>query len=200
MARPLTEKSLVVASHNPGKVREISALLVPYGLKVISAAELSLAEPVEDGATFAENAKIKALAAARASGLPALSDDSGLVVPALEGAPGIHSARWAGPSRDFTVAMRKVIDDVGGRDRSAHFICALALAWPDGTIEHFEGRVDGALVWPMRGQSGFGYDPIFVADGHDITFGEMDPDDKHAISHRAEAFKKFTAACLANNL
>jgi XTP/dITP diphosphohydrolase len=196
MARPLTEKSLVVASHNPGKVREISALLAPFGLKIISAAELSLAAPVEDGATFAENAKIKALAAARASGLPALSDDSGLVVPALDGAPGIYSARWAGPSKDFTIAMRKVIDEVADRDRSAHFICALALAWPDGALEHFEGRVDGALVWPMRGQGGFGYDPIFVAEGYDITFGEMDPDDKHAISHRAEAFKKFTAACL----
>ena len=196
MARPLTEKPLVVASHNPGKVREISALLAPFGLKVKSAAELDLPEPVEDGETFAENAAIKALASAKASGLPALSDDSGLAVSALDGQPGIHSARWAGPNKDFNAAMRKIIDDVGDRDRSAHFICALALAWPDGTLEHFEGRVDGALTWPMRGDNGFGYDPIFVADGHDITFGEMKPNDKHALSHRANAFRKFTAACL----
>ena len=196
MARPLTDKTLVVASHNPGKVREISALLAPFGLKVKSAAELDLPEPVEDGETFAENAAIKALAAATASGLPALSDDSGLVVPALDGQPGIHSARWAGPNKDFNAAMRKIIDKVGDRDRSAHFICALALAWPDGTLEHFEGRVDGALVWPMRGNQGFGYDPIFVAEGFDITFGEMKPDEKHAISHRANAFRKFTEACL----
>ena len=196
MARPLTDKTLVVASHNPGKVREISALLAPFGLKVKSAAELDLPEPVEDGETFAENAAIKALAAARVSGLPALSDDSGLVVPALDGQPGIHSARWAGPNKDFNAAMRKIIDKVGDRDRSAHFICALALAWPDGTLEHFEGRVDGALVWPMRGNQGFGYDPIFVAEGFDITFGEMKPDEKHAISHRANAFRKFTEACL----
>jgi len=196
VVRPLTEKSLVVASHNPGKVREITTLLSGHGLTVISAAELQLPEPVEDGASFAENAAIKALASAQGSGLPALSDDSGLVVPALGGAPGIHSARWAGPGKDFTAAMRKVIDEVGDHDRAAHFICALALAWPDGALEHFEGRVDGRLVWPMRGHNGFGYDPFFVADGHDITFAEMRPDDKHAISHRADAFRKFSAACL----
>lgn len=196
MARRLEGPGLVVASHNPGKVREISALLSPYGFQVSSAAERGLPEPEETGTSFAANAKIKALAAARAAGLPALADDSGLVVPALDGAPGIYSARWAGPTKDFSIAMKKVIEQIGDKSREAHFFCALAVAWPDGHVEGFEGRVDGALAWPMRGDQGFGYDPIFIPDGFDITFGEMDPDKKHTMSHRADAFGKFVAGCL----
>lgn len=189
---------LVIASHNPGKVREIAALVGPHGVSVTSAAELGLAEPEETGATFAENAAIKAEAAARASGLPALADDSGLAVTALDGAPGIYSARWAGPSRDFGAAMQRVEDALEGEtDRSAHFTCALALAWPDGETEIYEGRVDGRLIWPPRGDRGFGYDPMFLPDGHDETFGEMAAAAKHAISHRAAAFRAFAAACLA---
>ncbi len=197
MARRLSENKLVVASHNPGKVREISTLLRPHCLSLVSAADLNLPEPEETGKTFAENAAIKALACSRASGLPAISDDSGLVVPALGGAPGIYSARWAGPGKDFKLAMKKVMDELKGKDRSACFFCALAIAWPDGHVEVFEGRVDGALTWPMRGDKGFGYDPIFVPGGYDMTFGEMEPEKKHAISHRADAFQKFIAACLA---
>ena len=196
MTRALSGDRLVVASHNPGKVREISALLQPYGMAPVPAADLGIPEPVEDGETFKANAAIKALACAKASDLPALADDSGLVVPALDGRPGIHSARWAGPDKDFMAAMKQVIDEVSDRDRSAHFICNLALAWPDGHVEHFESRVDGHLVWPPRGNKGFGYDPIFVADGHEITFGEMEPDKKHRISHRARAFEQFRKACL----
>jgi XTP/dITP diphosphohydrolase len=204
MARRFAEHRLVIASHNPGKVREIAALLAPYGVEVTAAGGLGLPEPEETGATFAENAAIKARAAAEGSGLPALADDSGLVVEALGGEPGIHSARWAGPDRDFRVAMEKVEAALAGKpDRRAHFVCALALAWPDGGpddaldggIEIFEGRVDGALVWPPRGERGFGYDPIFVPEGYDVTFGEMDPEKKHAISHRADAFGKLIAAC-----
>lgn len=196
MARRLEGKKLVVASHNPGKVREIAALLKPYGVKALSAAKLGLAEPKEDGETFKENAIIKARAAAIESGLPSLADDSGLVVPALGGNPGIYSARWAGPKKDFSIAMKRVIDELGDQDPAAHFVCVLALAWPDGHTEVFEGRVHGTLNWPMRGKRGFGYDPIFIPEGHDKTFGEMEPKAKHAISHRAAAFKKFTAACL----
>ncbi len=189
---------LVIASHNAGKVREIEALVAPHGVSVVAAGELGLTEPEETGTTFAANAALKAEAAAAASGLPALADDSGLAVTALDGQPGIHSARWGGPSRDFAAAMRRVEDALAGKtDRSAHFVCVLALAWPDGGTELFEGRVDGQLVWPPRGDRGFGYDPMFLPDGGAQTFGEMDPDAKHAISHRADAFRKFAAACLA---
>lgn len=194
--RRLKGGPLVIASHNPGKVREIADLLQPFGAEAASAADLNLAEPVETGATFAANAALKARAAAEASGLPALADDSGLVVPALAGQPGIHSARWAGPDKDFQAAMQKVEDELGGKDdRRAHFACALALCWPDGHGEIFEGAVHGTLVWPPRGTGGFGYDPVFVADGHDLTFGEMAPKEKHRISHRADAFRKLVDAC-----
>lgn len=197
--RLLDDPRLVIASHNPGKVREIADLLAPCGIEVASAAELGLSEPEETGTSFAENAAIKALAAARTSGLPALADDSGLAVAALDGAPGIHSARWAGEDRDFGLAMERVWRALQERktdDRSAAFVCALALAWPDGHAEIFEGRVYGKIVWPPRGERGFGYDPIFVPAGHEITFGEMDPAEKHRISHRADAFRKFVAAVL----
>lgn len=196
MGRPLNSKKLVVASHNPGKVREIGALLKPFGIEVVPAGDLNLPEPRETGLSFAENASIKSLSAARGADLPALADDSGLVVPALGGQPGIYSARWAGPDKDFKIAMKKVIDEVGNRDKAARFVCALAVSWPDGHTEVYEGRVDGKLTWPMRGNRGFGYDPIFIADGHKITFGEMEPSKKHAISHRADAFRKFVSACL----
>jgi XTP/dITP diphosphohydrolase len=195
---------LVVASHNPGKVREILDLVAPHGLSVASAAELGLPEPEETGATFAENAALKAMAAARAAHLPALADDSGLEVDALCGAPGIFSARWAGPLKDFSVAMRKVADDLQACDAwtprgpKANFIAVLCLAWPDGETAIFEGRVDGHLVWPPRGTKGFGYDPMFVPDGHTVTFGEMEPNAKHAISHRARAFRLFAGACLGD--
>jgi XTP/dITP diphosphohydrolase len=182
---------LIVASHNQGKVREIGALIAPFGVSAVSAGELNLPEPEETEMTFIGNALLKAHAAAAAAGAPALADDSGLVVPALNGDPGIYSARWAGSDKDFNFAMRKVEDALsakGAADRSAHFICALALAWPDGEEAVFEGRVDGSLVWPMRGEKGFGYDPMFQPDGFAITFGEMDPDAKHAMSHRARAF------------
>ena len=196
MTRRLEGSRLIVASHNPGKVREISELLLPFGLQVSSASELDLEEPEETGSTFAENARLKALTAAFGANLPALADDSGLVVPALGGAPGIFSARWAGPLKDFNIAMKKVIDEIGDKDRAAHFFCALSIGWPDGITETFEGRVDGTLTWPMQGNKGFGYDPIFIPDGHKITFGEMEPEKKHAMSHRANAFKKFIAGCL----
>ncbi|MCH7937197.1 MAG: RdgB/HAM1 family non-canonical purine NTP pyrophosphatase [Proteobacteria bacterium] len=191
---------LVIASHNPGKVREITDLLQPFGAEVTSAADLNLAEPIETGATFAANAALKARAAAEASGMPALADDSGLVVAALAGQPGIHSARWAGPDKDFRAAMQKVEDELEGKeDRRAHFACALAFCWPDdgqgSHLEAFEGAVHGTLVWPPRGTGGFGYDPVFVADGHDVTFGEMDLAEKHRISHRADAFRKLVDAC-----
>jgi XTP/dITP diphosphohydrolase len=196
MARAFTDKTLVIASHNPGKVREIADLLSPFGVEVVSAAALDLPEPIEDGDSFEANAAIKAHAAAKASGLPALADDSGLAVDALGGEPGIHSARWAGPDKDFMAAMEKVEAGLTGKaNRRAHFACVLALAWPDGHLESFEGRVDGTLVWPPRGDKGFGYDPIFVADGYDTTFGEMDPAKKHTLSHRAAAFRKLVAAC-----
>jgi XTP/dITP diphosphohydrolase len=196
MTRRFEGGRLVVASHNPGKVREIDDLLQSYDAEPVSAGELGLPEPVEDGLTFVANAILKAESAATRSGLPALSDDSGLAVAALDGAPGIYSARWAGPEKDFQYAMQRVQDEVGDApDRNAQFICVLALAWPDGHVETFEGTVDGTLVWPPRGDRGFGYDPMFLPKGHDETFGEMDPAHKHAISHRAAAFRQLVAAC-----
>ena len=192
MRRPA---KLVIASHNPGKLREIDDLLRPFGIETIGAAALGLAEPEETGTTFAANAELKARAAANAAKLPALADDSGLAVAALGGDPGIYSARWAGPKKDFSLAMRKVEDALKGRsDRRAEFIAALALAWPGGECEMFEGKVEGTLVWPPRGDKGFGYDPVFVPDGHTITFGEMDPARKHTMSHRARAFAKLIEA------
>jgi XTP/dITP diphosphohydrolase len=196
--RRFTGQRLVVASHNPGKVREIGDLLRPYGVEAMAAARLGLPEPEETGETFAENAELKALAAASSTDLPALADDSGLVVDALDGAPGIYSARWAGPNKDFKIAMKRVHDEVTAKGIAkprAHFMCALTLAWPDAEFETFEGRVFGHLVWPPRGDKGFGYDPIFVGDGYDITFGEMDPVEKHKISHRARAFAQLIEAC-----
>ncbi len=198
MARRFDGGRLVIASHNPGKVKEIGDLLRPYGAEAIAAGELGLAEPEETGSTFAENAELKALAAARQANLPALADDSGLAVDALDGRPGIRSARWAGPDKDFAVAMRRVEDELGGAaERGARFVCALALAWPDGHCETFEGEVKGSLVWPPRGTRGFGYDPIFVPNGFDLTFGEFGPEAKHAISHRADAFRKLVEASFA---
>jgi len=198
--RRLAPGKLVVASHNPGKVREIAALLGRHGIEPISAAALGLPEPEETGTTFAANAELKARAAADLSGMVALADDSGLCVEALRGDPGIFSARWAGESKDFAHAMRlvheRVLEQPEGAGRDAHFICALSLCWPDGHIETFEGRVDGTLVWPPRGDQGFGYDPMFQRIGDDQTFGEIDPDLKHSISHRADAFAKLVAAVL----
>lgn len=196
MTRRFEGGRLVVASHNPGKVREIDDLLRPYDAEPVSAGALGLPEPIEDGLTFEANAILKAEAAATRSGLPALSDDSGLAVGALDGAPGIYSARWGGPEKDFQHAMQRVQDEVGDNpDRSAQFVCALALAWPDGHVETFEGTVDGTLVWPPRGDRGFGYDPMFLPLGRDETFGEMDQAHKHTISHRADAFRQLVAAC-----
>ncbi|MEO5373060.1 MAG: RdgB/HAM1 family non-canonical purine NTP pyrophosphatase [Alphaproteobacteria bacterium] len=194
--RPFRGGRLVVASHNQGKVREIAELLSPFAVEVLSAGALGLPEPEETGTTFRANAELKAVAAARAAGLPALADDSGLAVEALGGAPGIYSARWAGPDKDFAAAMRRIETDLAGAtDRRAHFVCALALAWPDGWCDIFEGAVHGTLVWPPRGSGGFGYDPVFQPLGHTVTFGEMAPDAKHAISHRADAFRRLVAAC-----
>ena len=201
MTRKLAPGKLVIASHNPGKVREIAELLGPYGIEPISAADLDLPEPEEDGVTFVDNADLKARLAADLSGLPALADDSGLCIDALDGRPGIFSARWAGEDKDFRVAMERVHNEMLATDpeagRNAHFVCALAVAWPqDGQCESFEGRVDGVLVWPPRGDKGFGYDPMFQPAGHDETFGEMDPARKYAMSHRADAFRKLVAALL----
>jgi len=198
MARRFTDKTLVVASHNAGKVREIRELLEPFGIETISAGDLGLPEPDETGDTFRANAELKALAAATASGKPSLADDSGLCVDALNGAPGIYSARWAGPQKDFDFAMERVrlgLVEEGTLDTKAHFVCGLALAWPDGHIDYFEGRIDGELVWPPRGDRGFGYDPMFVPSGFDETFGEMEPARKHAMSHRADAFRQLVDAC-----
>ncbi len=201
-SRSLKNQKLVVASHNPGKVREISALMAPFGIETVSAGELGLPEPEETGATFRANAELKARAAASASGFVALADDSGLCVAALGGDPGIYSARWAGEAKDFGHAMEQVehaMQASGTTDRSAAFVCGLALAWPDGgALDYFEGTVEGTLVWPPRGGHGFGYDPVFVANGYDITFGEMDPDAKHSISHRAHAFRQLTDALLTS--
>jgi len=198
--RKLAPGKLVIASHNEGKVREIEALLGPYGIQPVSAKSLDLPEPEETGTTFVANAELKALQAADLSGLPALADDSGLCVEALNGDPGIFSARWAGPGKDFGLAMKLVEDRLAaaGPDavRDAHFVCALALAWPDGHVEWFEGRVDGVLVWPPRGEHGFGYDPMFVPDGHDRTFGEMSHDEKTPLTHRAAAFRQLVDAVL----
>jgi len=196
MARPFAGNRLVVASHNQGKVEEISALLVPFAIDAVSAGILGLAEPEETGDSFEANAALKAKAAADASGLSVLADDSGLVVPALSGAPGIYSARWAGPAKDFGAAMQRVHRELGGRDRSAIFVAVLALAWPDGGMELFRGEVPGSLVWPPRGERGFGYDPMFVPEGGSETFGEMEPTEKHKISHRACAFAKLVEGCL----
>jgi XTP/dITP diphosphohydrolase len=199
MVRKLARgQKLLLASHNTGKLREIEALLLPLRIEVISAAALGLPEPSEDASDFTGNARIKALAAATASGLPALSDDSGFCVAALHGAPGVYSARWAGPSKDFAAAMATVhqrIDD--NLDRRAWFIAALCVAWPDLHTQTFVGRIDGAITWPPRGDRGFGYDPMFVPAGCQQTFGEMNPDDKHAISHRARAFAQVLASCFA---
>lgn len=198
-SRRLGAGRLVIASHNAGKVREIGDLVAPFGLDVVAAGALGLPEPEENGATFRDNALIKAEAAATAAGLPALADDSGLVVPALDGAPGVFSARWAGPEKDFALAMRRVEEALAGNsDRRACFVCVLAIAWPDGHHEIFEGVVHGRLVWPPRGGRGFGYDPIFVADGDNRTFGEIEAAEKHRISHRADAFRQLVAACLAS--
>ena len=197
MARLFDEPELIIATHNPGKLREIAQLFEPFGVKALSAGELGLPEPMEDGLTFTANAEVKARAAVEGSDKPAVSDDSGLVVPALGGDPGIYSARWAGPDKNFNVAMQRIQNELGNKDRGAYFVAALALAWPDGHIEMFEGMVHGTLVWPPRGDLGFGYDPIFQPDGYDITFGEFEPSAKHAISHRADAFNQMVAACFA---
>ena len=191
---------IVLATHNAGKVREVSALLAPHGVAVVSAGDLGLPEPAETADNFIGNAQIKALAAARASGLPALADDSGFSVASLGGAPGVYTADWAtGPdgSRDYAAAMRKVMEvAIQTEDRAAWFTCALVLAWPDGHVEAFEGKVSGHWVWPPRGANGFGYDPMFVPKGGALSFGEMAPAAKHAISHRAVAFAMLAAACL----
>jgi XTP/dITP diphosphohydrolase len=204
------EGELVIATHNPGKLAELRELLGPYGIKAVSAGELRLPEPEETGASFRENARIKAAAAAAAAQRPAFADDSGLVVEALGGAPGIHSARWAGEAKDFAAAMRRIEDELQARaavrpeQRKAHFISALCVVWPDRHTEEFEGRIDGTLVWPPRGSAGFGYDPIFLPDGHARTFGEMTSAEKHGLpplgtglSHRARAFRQLAEACLA---
>jgi XTP/dITP diphosphohydrolase len=209
LVRRLTSDRVVIATHNPGKLAEMRELLAPYGIAAISAGELALAEPEEAGMTFAENARIKATDAATAARLPALADDSGLVVEALGGAPGIHSARWAGPDRDFHRAMETIEQELQARSattperRRAHFVSALCLAWPDGHAEDFEARVAGTVVWPPRGDRGFGYDPMFLPDGQQRTFGEMSSEEKHGLpprgkglSHRARAFIKLAEACL----
>ena len=205
MSRTLEPGRLVIASHNVGKVKEIAALLEPYGMDVVSAGELGLSEPEETGTTFAENALIKARSSMAESGRVALADDSGLCVAALGGQPGVYTADWAelrdfegGPGRDWYMAMGKVegkLAEIGpNADRSAYFACTLALVWPDGNEEIFEGRAQGSLTWPPRGEMGFGYDPVFVPEGGEKTFAELDPEAKHAISHRADAFKKLVAA------
>jgi XTP/dITP diphosphohydrolase len=200
---------LVIATHNPGKLAEMRDLLAPFGVDAVSAGELGLAEPAETGATFADNARIKAMAAARASGHPAFADDSGLAVDALDGEPGIYSARWAGRDKNFRHAM-EVVDAklrergaITSAQRRAHFVSALCVAWPDGHLEQFDAKVDGALVWPPRGERGFGYDPMFLPDGFERTFGEMASEEKHGLppkgrglSHRARAFLKLAEACL----
>lgn len=199
--RPIGGK-LVIATHNPGKLREIAALIEPLGIQCFSAKELDLPEPEEIGNSFVDNADLKAREAADLSGLPALADDSGLCVDALHGSPGIFSARWAEDergNRDWMRAMDRVWRECEATEPdaapAAHFVCALAIAWPnDGQAENFEGRVDGTLTWPPRGNRGFGYDPIFVPAGYEMTFGEMEPDDKHRMSHRAEAFRKLVEA------
>jgi XTP/dITP diphosphohydrolase len=204
-----TEGRLVIATHNPGKLAEMRELLAPYGIEAISAGELGLGEPEETGKTFAANARIKAIAAAQAARLPAFADDSGLVVDSLDDAPGIYSARWAGPNKDFNDAMARIerlLQERGATapdKRSAHFVSALCVAWPDDHLEEVEARADGTLVWPPRGSAGFGYDPMFLPDGHARTFGEMTSVEKHGLpplglglSHRARAFVKLAEICL----
>jgi len=203
---------LVIATHNPGKLTEMRELLAPYRIEAISAGDMGLSEPEETGTTFRDNARIKAAAAAKAFGLPGFADDSGLVVDVLDGAPGIHSARWAGPDKNFRRAMATIEEKMHERgatapeQRTAHFVSALCIAWPDGHVEDFEARVDGTLVWPPRGNKGFGYDPMFLPDGHARTFGEMSSDEKHGLpprgkglSHRARAFLELAEACLAQS-
>ena len=186
--------SIVIASHNLGKVSEMRELLSPYVGKVYSAADLSLPEPEETGSTFVENSELKARMATKSSGLPALADDSGLVVPSLGGAPGIYSSRWSGANKDFDSAMKKIEARLKGiEDRRAFFVCALSLSWPNGHIETAEGKILGKIIWPPKGDKGFGYAPIFLPNGYKISFGEMEPEKKHKISHRAKAFKKLTA-------
>lgn len=200
---------LVIATHNPGKLAEMRELLAPHGVEAASAGELGLGEPDETGDTFCANARIKAIAAAQAAKLPAFADNSGLVVDALDGAPGIFSARWAGPNKDFTAAMTRIerlLQERGATvpaQRKAHFVSALCVAWPDGHLEEVEARADGSLVWPPRGSAGFGYDPTFLPDGHTRTFGEMTSIEKHGLpplglglSHRARAFVKLAEICL----
>ena len=208
--RLTADTPLVVASHNQGKIREIRELLAHYGLSIKTATELELDEPEETGTTFEANAELKALAAARATGLPALADDSGFAVDALDGDPGIYSARWAGPDKDFAMAMRNVEEKLqqkgatNAKDRVGRFIAVLCLAWPDGSTQLFRGEVEGLVVWPPRGEKGFGYDPMFEPEGHTITFGEMEPEQKHGwkpggergLSHRSRAFKLFADGCL----
>ena len=188
---------LVIASHNPGKIEEITTLLAPFGVETIAAGTLGIPEPEETGDSFEANAALKARAAAEASGLPSLADDSGLVVPALGGAPGIYSARWAGPAKDFAAAMERVRRELGDKDRSARFVAVLALAWPGGRTKLFRGEVEGGVTWPPRGDRGFGYDPMFIPLGGNLTFGEIDPEEKHRISHRARAFAKLVEHCLS---
>lgn len=199
----------MIATHNPGKLAEMRELLAPYGIAAVSAGELGLAEPDETGTTFQANARIKAVAAAQVAKLPAFADDSGLAVDALNGQPGIYSARWAGETKDFHGAMARIerlLQEHGAttpEQRKAHFVSALCVAWPDGHLEEVEARVDGVLVWPPRGTAGFGYDPAFLPDGHTRTFGEMTSDEKHGLpprgmglSHRAKAFVKLAEMCL----
>lgn len=208
MHRRITDK-LVIATHNPGKLAEMRELLAPYGIAAVSAGELGLSEPDETGNDFRSNAAIKAIAAAQATKLPSFADDSGIVVDALDGAPGIYSARWAGPSKDFAAAMAQIerlLQERGATTpdkRTAHFVSALCVAWPDDHLEEVEARVDGTLVWPPRGNAGFGYDPMFLPDGHNRTFGEMESIEKHGLpplglglSHRARAFVKLAEICL----
>ena len=208
MHRRITGK-LVIATHNPGKLAEMRELLAPYGVEAVSAGELGLTEPDETGDDFRSNAAIKAIAAAQATGLPAFADDSGIVVDALDGAPGIYSARWAGPTKDFNAAMSQIerlLQERGATTpdrRKAHFVSALCVAWPDDHLEEVEARVDGTLLWPARGNAGFGYDPMFLPDGHGRTFGEMESSEKHGLpplglglSHRARAFVKLAEICL----
>jgi len=193
LLRQLDRGRLVLATHNPGKVVELAELLNPHGLDVVSAGELGLPEPDETETSFIGNARLKALSAATLSGLPAIADDSGLCVDGLGGAPGIYSARWAGPGKDFSVAMARVNDELGTNPRTAHFICALCVAWPDGHTKVVEGRVDGTLVWPPRGGNGFGYDPMFLMDGKAQTYGEMPRAKKEEDNHRARAFQQLDA-------
>ena len=211
MHRRITGR-LIIATHNPGKLAEMRELLAPYGIEAVSAGELGLAEPEETGDSFQANARIKAQAAATTANLPAFADDSGLVVDALDGQPGIHSARWAGESKDFAGAMARIerlLQERGATEpaqRTAHFVSALCVAWPDGHLEEVEARVAGQLVWPPRGTAGFGYDPAFLPDGHDRTFGEMTSEEKHGLpprgmglSHRARAFVRLAEICLAQH-